>query len=431
MCAANGGELPDQWIHPHESRVVRLKCADLDQTVKFKTGVSPRFPRVDAFRTDKPWHECMTVDELMERFEREKKRQKRVSQGDMDAHEEQGSNKRAKRTATAHVSSVMPQFRLADVKEVSTVSQCLAGLDVCVLAGGRIRARNVDGNNVNGSRGVGEEVSKGALECMVAEMGGTVVAVPRGDAESCVVVAGSQHDSVRVRNVINARRWDVVLPQWLADCRREPSGCRRLPLKPAYMVFTTERTQETFADVVDKYGDVFDEDLTEDSLATILENVGVGGSLMSFNRIRQLEEKFHAPPLSLFRLCCCVVVGADATSVTRAARARLAAALLKFNGAQMCDDAEDVRVTHFVVDPSAVGSAAVNALLEGERRRTAEQLPRRYIVDVGWTDACLAAGKLLDERKFALTPLQPLSAHSAAAATGSGRDHGGDPMNLD
>ena len=33
---------------------------------KYKTGVTLRFPRLEKFRDDKLWHECMTLSELGE-----------------------------------------------------------------------------------------------------------------------------------------------------------------------------------------------------------------------------------------------------------------------------------------------------------------------------------------------------------------------------
>lgn len=44
----------------------QIKAAEIIDSDRFKTGFTLRFPRVEKFRDDKSWHECMTVPEVKE-----------------------------------------------------------------------------------------------------------------------------------------------------------------------------------------------------------------------------------------------------------------------------------------------------------------------------------------------------------------------------
>ena len=43
---------------------IKIKAAEIILSEKFKTGCTLRFPRVEIIRDDKPWHQCMTTQEL-------------------------------------------------------------------------------------------------------------------------------------------------------------------------------------------------------------------------------------------------------------------------------------------------------------------------------------------------------------------------------
>ena len=44
----------------------KIKAAEIIDSDRFKTGFTLRFPRVEKFRDDKPWYECMTIPEVKE-----------------------------------------------------------------------------------------------------------------------------------------------------------------------------------------------------------------------------------------------------------------------------------------------------------------------------------------------------------------------------
>jgi len=44
----------------------QIKAAEIIDSDKFKTGFTLRFPRVEKFRDDKQWYECMTTKDVLE-----------------------------------------------------------------------------------------------------------------------------------------------------------------------------------------------------------------------------------------------------------------------------------------------------------------------------------------------------------------------------
>lgn len=57
---------PEVWIEPKNSVIVQIKAAEISNSDKYKCGCTMRFPRLEKFRDDKMWYDCMTYDELVE-----------------------------------------------------------------------------------------------------------------------------------------------------------------------------------------------------------------------------------------------------------------------------------------------------------------------------------------------------------------------------
>ena len=65
-----GYQVPDVWIEPKDSFIVQVKAVEITKTDKYKTGLTLRFPRLEKFRHDKPWYECMKFSELTDLFKK-------------------------------------------------------------------------------------------------------------------------------------------------------------------------------------------------------------------------------------------------------------------------------------------------------------------------------------------------------------------------
>ena len=83
VAQGGGSEKPNVWIEPTKSKIVQIRAAEIissDKCVqwthlkacgscvvcplRYKCGCTLRFPRLEKFRDDKEWYDCMTTDEL-------------------------------------------------------------------------------------------------------------------------------------------------------------------------------------------------------------------------------------------------------------------------------------------------------------------------------------------------------------------------------
>jgi DNA ligase 4 len=58
------GDVPDVWIEPKNSIILTIKASELVKSSTSRTESTLRFPRVTNIRSDKPWNECMTLEEF-------------------------------------------------------------------------------------------------------------------------------------------------------------------------------------------------------------------------------------------------------------------------------------------------------------------------------------------------------------------------------
>lgn len=68
------GEIPDVYIEPQNSKIIEVKGYQINETVKFKSGLTLRFPRVRRIREDKDWFECLDTKGFNEIARNTKKR---------------------------------------------------------------------------------------------------------------------------------------------------------------------------------------------------------------------------------------------------------------------------------------------------------------------------------------------------------------------
>lgn len=54
---------PDVWIEPRHSVILQIKATDLNPSGAFALTMSLHFPRIQIWRNDKPWHECLSLEE--------------------------------------------------------------------------------------------------------------------------------------------------------------------------------------------------------------------------------------------------------------------------------------------------------------------------------------------------------------------------------
>ena len=264
-------EKPDVWIEPEFSRVLQVKAAQVVPTDKFCAGVTLRFPRVTRLRTDKTWHEATTLEEILQLREQfqghygkrtlaglvgdDRRRPKRARRGDDGNSGGDGDGCELDDGRRKHLGqgprslSVHPMYRDTDTSNVKQVSSIFEGMEFCVM---------------NGTK----EHDKPELETLIVQHGGAKVQYPFEGSTFCVLAATQ---TLKVRNIVESRRFDVVSIAWLLDCVSEK---RLLQLGPKYMIFTTERTKELLLGQYDRFGDSYTEDATPQSLREAFAQVG-------------------------------------------------------------------------------------------------------------------------------------------------------------
>ncbi|KAI6661708.1 DNA ligase 4-like [Oopsacas minuta] len=225
-------EKPDLLIEPEFSKIVQIRAAEITVSDKYSCACTLRFPRLELFREDKEWYQCMTMEEL-ENIKQSSSG--RLAHAWADGFEDIAVKKRrisgGRRIAITR--GVASQFRGANVDDVEVTSNTFEGKEFYV---------------VNGS----PDFSKNAIELKIASYGGSFRQNPTPDT-FCVLV----HDvNFRVKNIIKTRKYNVVKLDWFIKCVEED---KFIPLMPHHMIFTETDTKQQFKHLYDEYGDSFTE----------------------------------------------------------------------------------------------------------------------------------------------------------------------------
>jgi len=177
-----GLERPDVWIEPCNSIVVQVKAVEITQTEKYRAGLTLRFPRLEKFREDKAWYECIKLSELNELY---KKNEGMLTSGkhlELDKYDEEGNlidpdgepvlkrKKVIKRVAKTIVSD---RFKGVDASQIKKSSSLFSGKEICVIVGN-------------------DKWNKGFIEKKIIECGGEIVQNP-GANTFCIVTAKLIH----------------------------------------------------------------------------------------------------------------------------------------------------------------------------------------------------------------------------------------------
>ncbi|XP_067047572.1 DNA ligase 4-like [Acropora muricata] len=366
-------EKPDVWIEPTKSKIVQVKAAEIIASDKFKTGVTLRFPRVEAIRKDKMWYECLSSTEL--------EKLKSMAEGKLTyqhtnaEHSHEPARKRRKGVIrNERVTSVAEHFKPADLSSVEQVSQLFEGKEFCIVTGPASHP-------------------KAKLEKKVAENGGSCTQNP--SAETYCVIA--ERINVRVKNIISQKKFDVVQASWLIQCLEK----RQLnPWQPSDMLYSSPATADKFAEEYDRYGDSFTQDATVESLEEVFKNVQSQNSAVSLSRgeIQDVMEHYFPDnsPLGLFKHCRVYLdqyacIGDISTGILNSSL-ELVGLKLRLYGAQITDTLDD-GVTHIVLDESDLRRYE-------ELQRAYVALPKRHFVTQHWVAQSVQASKLLTERNF-------------------------------
>ncbi|XP_054729929.1 DNA ligase 4-like [Anastrepha obliqua] len=240
---------PDVWIEPNKSVILQIRATDLAPSAAFALPKSLHFPRIEWWRNDKMWNECLSLHDYMEMFQGErglKKIHKRgVELGDLTAPQKIRKLTDAERRKLGR-QSYERRFNEAEI-EVS--SKLFEGYSFCIL-----------------SASLKNGYMPETLKAMVVRNGGEIVEYPIQDS-NCLSVAGDR--TFRVKLLCKSRRYNIAKLEWLVDtCKRQ-----EMQLTPTDMVCVTNELETEFSQIFDKYGDPYTECTDVEQLMKVLDGI--------------------------------------------------------------------------------------------------------------------------------------------------------------
>ncbi|EFJ24951.1 hypothetical protein SELMODRAFT_414166 [Selaginella moellendorffii] len=221
----NAKERPDVWIEQPDKSVLLEVKSDI-RKIKSEVFASPyslRFPRVTRVRYDKPWNECLDIQELVRMVAEDTGA---GVNGDGDGGRKKKQERSPKKKAPK-LPLLAPHMQQTDVSGVKKVSDMLSGL-VFFLVNFKLE-------------------DKERFHKLVAEYGGKFSMNLNGDVTHVLAESpkGLLYETA-------TKRGDVIHSSWFMD---SIAAKELLPLRPKYMLHLSYKTRETLKDTLDEFGD--------------------------------------------------------------------------------------------------------------------------------------------------------------------------------
>ncbi|KAF1322347.1 DNA ligase, partial [Globisporangium splendens] len=257
---------PDVWIDPRHSKILEVYGFELTFTTLYQTGLTIRFPRCKAVRNDKPWYQCMNVQDLnTARGSIFNKRAADVALGQTKA-----TKRIVKRLTSASrqpVGGIVADFSQAKLDNVELKHDVFEGKEFCVLPGKYAKPTDFEiPNEITGENE--RHLSKQAVEKLLHSYGATIVQNPIAETTNFVVAASDA--GFKVANLVKQGRFNIVYLHCVVGCM---ASSRLLPLKARDFVFATESTRALLAKEYDQFSDHFTEYVKPDDLRLIFKEV--------------------------------------------------------------------------------------------------------------------------------------------------------------
>nr|CAG4712925.1 unnamed protein product [Naegleria fowleri] len=272
------GELPDVYIEPKNSKILEIKGYSFQDSTKFKTGITLRFPRVVSIRNDKDWNDCLDLpglEEMVELSRNGTNKRKAASMDSVISHNDVKKQKRKKNTTTTTIqnsdgtatevasssaknrrpTAAVSQFFDHDMSKLEKTSNIFKGMQFVVFNGD-------------------ENFSKYEIEKLIVSNGGSKVQNPNDHENQHLIAANT--NNITVKNWITSSKAkknplgdrDIIHYKWIIDSVSQSSIQR---LHPGYMIYTSERTQYSFKEQMDEFQDEYLFDATEESIKVSLQ----------------------------------------------------------------------------------------------------------------------------------------------------------------
>eukprot|EP00759_Apiculatamorpha_spiralis_P014668 PhF_6_TR21205/c0_g1_i1/m.30611/K10777/LIG4, DNL4; DNA ligase 4 len=284
-------DIPDVWIDPRESIVLEIIGYSFNETVKFRTGFTLRFPRCLRVRYDKNIDDAMTLSQVRSFYSMSINTKKAVNfESEFLTHRKV---KKASKTAAQKGAQItLPPRSYASVSlnigipnDVKQETSLFEGYEFCVLQSDHDHPREL-------------------LERLVLANGGSVVANP---TPSTAIVVASSAKSPKVVNWTQAIQrgtvkkyedLDIVHHSWLMECVNQG---KVIPFSPQYMLFVSKKLQALFEISMDPFMDSYFDIATKESLSHSLQLALKGSKLEAIND--GPKKRARTEDVSIYDLC--------------------------------------------------------------------------------------------------------------------------------
>ncbi|CAF3056924.1 unnamed protein product, partial [Rotaria sp. Silwood2] len=215
-------------------------------------------PRLEKFREDKAWYECVTYQELIDLRERNAgKLASRFMEHELNDDFDLNDDGQRTITLTKKLQAksrqqakptVDSRFRGIDQQSVKQTGHYFSSLEFCIM----------EGNT---------KYTKAELEKLVYENGGTCV--QNALAKTFCVVTDNPN-SIRLRTLIKNKQNDIVHIAWLIRCVEQK---HLLPYYLSDLISCTEKTRQALDLLYDEYGDAYYTSTNENELREIFNKM--------------------------------------------------------------------------------------------------------------------------------------------------------------
>jgi len=372
-----GFKSPDLYLDPKRSIVLQVKASEFIRNASSVAEYTLRFPRVTKVRDDKPYDQCMDVEEfhrikescggkLVKRSDGKRSfpfRKRKVSSS--SSNEDEPVNKQAISSEPLKVpgpSLVLPSKSLItkpspskDPQSSTTVSS-IFNSKTFLLYGGTPWIAN--------------------MRAKIEQHGGKI---SLNTVPGMFAIVGEREDYFKVKKAIEFGTYDVLKPSWIESCI-DSKSC--LPTFPKDYFWYSEETGKRFEADFDEFGDSYTKPVTKDEVKSLLNTVmksSQNDNDSDFD-IDELKEE----------LASCSGFALTKTSIFKTFRIAfreendpVIAALIEFYGGKVVDSELQSGVTHVIVkDPlSPSKKTHLSAML----------------VKPQWVEDCVSKSRLLDE----------------------------------
>ncbi|KAL9646067.1 hypothetical protein ABK040_007947 [Willaertia magna] len=410
------GEVPDVYINP--KKLLEIKGYSFQDSTKFKTGVTLRFPRVVSIRYDKDWNDCLDLKGMEEMIELSKSGNLKRKVSNLDNVMSNGQLKKNKRSKAKQ----LQQFGSTTSDDLMGVDSGLDGIE------GNNRKKKITSAVLhcfdhdmshfekqselfkgyefvvfNGD----DKYSKYEIEKLITIHGGIKVQNPSDKANQYLIAAHS--NNITVKNWINSSKEcknplgdkDIIHYKWIQESILQKKMQR---LYPGVMIYTSKKTSTTFKEQMDEYEDEFLHDATIESLINTL-NIAKNSSKYicpELYHIEQIDSRYNISVAKNYFFLRSLKVYIDKYEEIGNLSSNLLTGYetiemwIEIYGGSICDNMNDKNITHILVDEEELDRIQ-------EMKRIYSVVKKRQVVPIvkfSWIRECISQRKIVNVQDY-------------------------------